>query len=890
MKEKILITPMATDLSETAEQTPINKTRSDSDYSQVDNYLVALKCLGIPTSHTDNLDAPGLPQNTVKIIFNTTLGKLRVYNPVTETWADAGTGDLANYLPLTGGALTGTLTGTTINAEILNSDDGTNSALVAPTIMRMKTGANEVYLNSDKITFQQAGPSSNTITQQPLTGYRYQQFPDADGTFLTDQTGVQSTRSFADSYQAGGVALSAGKFAQLAVNTSEPAGNFHVRGTSFLDASSGSGGVQFYGVAEGNIGGINIGSAAENVEPFSNHYPLIQDVNTGLMKRSSKQGLYEGDVPVSPTGEFIYASPTIPQNADININGTISTGSGTMYIGSRQMTFDNYLNVYNKLGQHIANFGGYGGSGGFGGSCFINQRTYISDALENPSPNDARSLFDVKGMLTADRLTLTDPLEAASDFSSVVRDNITGEIKTINAAGTSILASPSTPQPADIDTTGTLRVSNDKSRAVLNSVQTSLNFGFYPLESSANFEMSEELSGEKLLNIFTGTVVGTQRGIYWHSDDNGGVRINDAVSHRGLTGTELFTQFNDFDYIQRGNADNRYLQLTGGSLIGDLNIDTNINAFKANLNRLYVSDPTIFSTPYVHTQFAEGGGGTYSSAQIRFGADGTQGYLSYTPSYGSDRIAWNDNFLAYQADLNSYLPLSGGYVNGDLTFASSIYYPNVNGGDYNGGYDRILATSSVEGFDGRVQYLNVLSLPFLPLSGGTLTGNLDINEGVILRMHAADTTQTIYMDGETGNMVTAGNFEASGTIYGTVNGNIKNGVSTTLYVVSDGSIVLESDVTDIDGRTIFRGGKINLEQNITESAPGDYYILTKNAISPTMGYVSTTSLPFLPLSGGAVTGDVEITDTTKGIIMKSPNGTRYRITINDAGDFVKTAL
>ncbi|QIL40607.1 hypothetical protein G7074_15835 [Pedobacter sp. HDW13] len=36
--------------------------------------------------------------------------------------------------------------------------------------------------------------------------------------------------------------------------------------------------------------------------------------------------------------------------------------------------------------------------------------------------------------------------------------------------------------------------------------------------------------------------------------------------------------------------------------------------------------------------------------------------------------------------------------------------------------------------------------------------------------------------------------------------------------------------------------------------------------------------------------DVEISDLTKGIIMKSPNGTRYRVTINDAGDFVKTAL
>lgn len=36
--------------------------------------------------------------------------------------------------------------------------------------------------------------------------------------------------------------------------------------------------------------------------------------------------------------------------------------------------------------------------------------------------------------------------------------------------------------------------------------------------------------------------------------------------------------------------------------------------------------------------------------------------------------------------------------------------------------------------------------------------------------------------------------------------------------------------------------------------------------------------------------DIEITDPTKGIILKSPNGTRYRITIDNTGEFVKTQL
>jgi len=36
--------------------------------------------------------------------------------------------------------------------------------------------------------------------------------------------------------------------------------------------------------------------------------------------------------------------------------------------------------------------------------------------------------------------------------------------------------------------------------------------------------------------------------------------------------------------------------------------------------------------------------------------------------------------------------------------------------------------------------------------------------------------------------------------------------------------------------------------------------------------------------------DIEITDTTKGIILKSPSGKRYRVTIDDDGEFVKEEI
>jgi len=37
-------------------------------------------------------------------------------------------------------------------------------------------------------------------------------------------------------------------------------------------------------------------------------------------------------------------------------------------------------------------------------------------------------------------------------------------------------------------------------------------------------------------------------------------------------------------------------------------------------------------------------------------------------------------------------------------------------------------------------------------------------------------------------------------------------------------------------------------------------------------------------------GDVEITDSTKGLILKAPNGTRYRVTVDNAGSLTTTAL
>lgn len=43
-----------------------------------------------------------------------------------------------------------------------------------------------------------------------------------------------------------------------------------------------------------------------------------------------------------------------------------------------------------------------------------------------------------------------------------------------------------------------------------------------------------------------------------------------------------------------------------------------------------------------------------------------------------------------------------------------------------------------------------------------------------------------------------------------------------------------------------------------------------------------------PLTVGSE--DIEITDSASGVILTAPNGTRYRVTVNNAGTLVTTAL
>lgn len=139
----------------------------------------------------------------------------------------------------------------------------------------------------------------------------------------------------------------------------------------------------------------------------------------------------------------------------------------------------------------------------------------------------------------------------------------------------------------------------------------------------------------------------------------------------------------------------------------------------------------------------------------------------------------------------------------------------------------------------------------------------------------------------------------------TIDGNVLSStIAGVRSWVAGGSSVTPSSTTTFTNKTI--AGDVNTFSNIPAAA-------IRTTDTETLGRFTTTADGLVPLStttnttdflrrdgtwaapaGGGFTGttanDIEITDATKGIIQRSPNGTRYRGTISDGGVYTWTSL
>lgn len=80
--------------------------------------------------------------------------------------------------------------------------------------------------------------------------------------------------------------------------------------------------------------------------------------------------------------------------------------------------------------------------------------------------------------------------------------------------------------------------------------------------------------------------------------------------------------------------------------------------------------------------------------------------------------------------------------------------------------------------------------------------------------------------------------------------------------------------------------------NLVDTAPAVLDTLNElaNALGDDPNFATTVTTAIGNKADKIGTSDIEITDATKGVILKSPNGTRYRITIADDGAIITTAI
>ena len=176
------------------------------------------------------------------------------------------------------------------------------------------------------------------------------------------------------------------------------------------------------------------------------------------------------------------------------------------------------------------------------------------------------------------------------------------------------------------------------------------------------------------------------------------------------------------------------------------------------------------------------------------------------------------------------------------------------------------------------------------MSGQSRLASLIAVIGADIKAHAV---RLLPAGGATGQALV----KSSGTDYAVQWSTISSGGSSTTYYqalnipqafawASGSTFTLTSPASAI----------VSVSQNGQALQPSEYVLTnsTTVTVTPAAGFVVGDAFLITTVQVGSFTGtssqDLEITDPSRGIILRSPNGTRYRISVANGGGLTTTVV
>jgi hypothetical protein len=387
-------------------------------------------------------------------------------------------------------------------------------------------------------------------------------------------------------------------------------------------------------------------------------------------------------------------------------------------------------------------------------------------------------------------------------------------------------------------------------------------------------------------------------------------------------------------------AAGNYLPIFGGTLTGDLTGTAFIKS-GGTATQFLKADGSIDNNTYLTTGSADYlplAGGTLTGA-----FNGTTALLNGTLTAASiqktggtasqflkaDGSVDNNSYLTTASANTSFLPLGGGILTGAINGTSIVLNNNITANGFQTtagtGTQFLKADGSV---DGNTYLTNATISNYLPLSGGTLTGNLNGTSALYsfdvtasaFRTPAGIATQFLKADGsvDANTYLTTSSASGSylsisgGTLTGTLNGTnslfsgnmeaagfMKTGGVSTQFLKADGSIDNNTYLTNqtaaflpLSGGSLtgtLNGTNAILSNDITATGfktitgTASQFLKADGSIDNNT-YLTIASSNFLPLAGGTLTGAL---NGTTAVLSSNITATGFKTAAGSSTQFLK---